>query len=101
MPHNPPLGDDVDERLAVDAERHGPPQFGIVEWRRVAVGQHCRLGSGEAEGDRRRELLQLFGFLGPARLRRQPPGKAGEHLDHGGRRARARAHGAAFDDAPM
>ena len=46
MPHTPsgggsiaaaeialPLGDDVDERLAVEAQRHRPPQIGIVERR--------------------------------------------------------------------
>ena len=34
------LGDDVDEGLAVEAQRHRPPQLGIVEGRLVAVDEH-------------------------------------------------------------
>ena len=34
------VGDDVDIRLAVDRQRHRPPQFGIVEGRRFAVDEH-------------------------------------------------------------
>ena len=61
----------------------------------VGGGQRCRLGGDKAERDRRRELLQLLGFLGAARLRREPPGEAGQHLDHCGRGAGARTHGGA------
>ena len=61
----------------------------------VGRGQCSRLGGDEAERDRRRELLELLGFLGPARLRRQPLGKPREHVEHRLTRARARAHGAA------
>jgi len=41
-----------------------------------------RLGGGEAERERRRELLQALGFLGAAGLRRQPFGQAREHGEH-------------------
>jgi hypothetical protein len=61
----------------------------------VGRGQSSRFGGGEAERDRRRELLEVLGFLGPARLRRQPFGKTREHPEHRGGRARARAHRAA------
>jgi hypothetical protein len=50
----------------------------------VGGSERGRLGRDEAERDRRRELLQLFGFLGPARLRRHPSGEAGEHVQHRG-----------------
>jgi hypothetical protein len=33
------LGDDVDEHLAVDRERHRPPQIGVVEGRLIAVDE--------------------------------------------------------------
>ena len=34
-----PFGDDVDKGLAVERQRHRPPQIGIVERRLVAVDQ--------------------------------------------------------------
>ena len=58
----------------------------------VGRRQHRRFGGGEAERYRRRELLQLFGFLGTPGLRRQPCGEPREHLEHGRGRTRARAH---------
>ena len=61
----------------------------------VAGGQRCGLGGGKAERDRRRELLEVLGFLGAAGLRREPPSEAGQHLEHRRGRARARAHRAA------
>ena len=33
------LGKDVDERLAIETERHRPPQIEAVEWRHSAVDQ--------------------------------------------------------------
>ena len=42
----------------------------------VGGSERGRLGRDEAERDRRRELLQLFGFLGSARLRRLHGGNA-------------------------
>ena len=63
----------------------------------VAGGQRCGLGGDKAERDRRRELLEVIGFLRTAGLRRQPRGKTRQHLDHRGGRAGARAHrGAEF-----
>ena len=58
----------------------------------VGRGQHGRFGGDKAERDRRRELLEMLGFLGAAGLRRQPPGKAREHLEHRRGRAGAGAH---------
>ena len=61
----------------------------------IGRGQRRRLGGDEAERDRRRELLEALGFLGAARLRRQPLGEPGQHVEHRGGRARAGAHGVA------
>ena len=58
----------------------------------VGWDQRGGLGCGEAERDRRRELLQVLGFLRAARLRRQPPGEADQHVEHRRGRAGARAH---------
>ena len=60
----------------------------------VGRSQCSRLGGDEAERNRRRELLELLRFLGPARLRRQPLGHPREHGEHRIGRARAGAHGA-------
>ena len=51
--------------------------------------QHGRFGGGKAERQRRRELLEVLGFLRAPRLRREPPGEPRQHLEH--RRGRARA----------
>ena len=61
----------------------------------VAGGQRCGLGDDKAECQRRRELLEVFGFLRAAGLRREPSGEAGQHFEHRRGRARARAHRAA------
>ena len=61
----------------------------------VGRGQRRRLGSDKAECDRRRELLEVFGFLRAAGLRREPFGETGQHFEHCRWRTRARAHRAA------
>ena len=61
----------------------------------VAGGQRSGLGGDKAECQRRRELLEVFGFLRAAGLRREPSGEAGQHFEHRRGRARARAHRAA------
>ena len=58
----------------------------------VGRRQHRRFGGDEAERDRRRKLLELFGFLRTPGLRRQACGEPGQHLEHSGGRARACAH---------
>ena len=37
-----PFVEDVDKGLAVEAQRHRPPQIGVVEGRLVAVDQQVR-----------------------------------------------------------
>ena len=61
----------------------------------VAGGQRSGLGGDKAECQRRRELLEVFGFLRAAGLRREPPGNAGQHLEHRHGRTGARTHRAA------
>ena len=52
------LVDDVDERLAVERQRHRPPQFGIVERRLVQVDQHRARHVADIHlADRLRRLL--------------------------------------------
>ena len=59
--------------------------------------QRGRFGGDKAERDRRRELLEMLGFLRAAGLRRQPRGEPRQHLEHRGGRAGTRAHrGAEF-----
>lgn len=51
-------GDDADERLAVEAQRHRPPQVRVVEGRRVAVDDHIAAVVGRKYlADRLRRLL--------------------------------------------
>jgi hypothetical protein len=52
-------------------------------------GQRCGLGGDKAECQRRRELLEVFRFLGAAGLRREPSGEADQHLERRRRRASA------------
>ena len=54
----------------------------------------CRRG-GEAEGDRRGELLKRLGLLGASGLRREQRRELAEHGEEGCRRSRAGAHGGA------
>jgi hypothetical protein len=54
--------------------------------------EHRRFGGGEAEGDRRRKLLELLGFLRAAGLRGDLLRKARQHVEHCRGRAGARAH---------
>jgi len=73
------------------SEYRQQPRAGRRFQNKIGCGQCGRFRGGKAERDRRRELLQALGFLGPARLRRQPLGKAREHVEHRGGRARAHA----------
>src|SRR5712671_5602329 len=51
-------GNDVDERLAVEAERHRPPQIGIVEGRHIPVDDQIAADvGGEYLADRLRRLV--------------------------------------------
>ena len=61
----------------------------------VGRGQRGRFGGDKAERDRRRELLEVFGFLGAAGLRRQTSGKPRRASRASRRRAGAGAHGVA------
>ena len=58
------LCQDVDERLAVERERHCPPQIGIVEGRQIAVddqiaGDVCREHLADCVRRLARDVLQL------------------------------------------
>ena len=67
-----PLGDDVDKRLAVEAQRHRAPQFGIVEGRRLAVDDQVAVdGARVFIADRARHLALDVGQI----WRRQPAGQ--------------------------
>ena len=52
-------------------------------------------GGGEAQRDRRRELLEAVAFLRAAGLRRQPLAEPVQHLEHRGGGAGAGSHGTA------
>ena len=91
------VGDLVQDELCLGQfgeDREQPRAGGRFE-NEVGRRECCRLGGDEAKRDRRRELLELFGFFRPAGLRSQPRGKTREHLEHRGGRAGARAHRAA------
>ena len=91
------LGDLVqgEPRFGELGEDRQQPRAGGRFQHEVGRSQRSRLGGDEAERDRRRELLEALGFLGAPRLRRQPLGEAGEHLEHRRGRTRAGAHRAA------
>jgi hypothetical protein len=82
-------------RFGKFGENRQQPRAGRRLQNQVGRGDRGGFGGGETERDRRRKLLQAFGFLRPARLRRQPRAEPRQHLGHGGGRAGAGAHGAA------
>jgi hypothetical protein len=88
------LGDLVEKKPRPGELGKDRQQPGSGRWfeQQIGGGQRRRRGGDKAECQRCRELLQPRGFFRAARLRRQPRGKARQHLEHGRSRAGAGAH---------
>ncbi len=84
----------IKELVELPERRPGIGALEIVLGAEQALAAGLTLAAGDhAERDRCGELLQPLGLLGTARVRRQPLGKPGKHLQH--RRWRVRAGGRA------
>ena len=57
----------------------GYARIGFTD-RQIRRRQHRRFGGGKAKRQRRRELLEVLGFLRAPYLGREPPGKPRQHL---------------------
>src|SRR5207248_4014649 len=81
-----PLCNDINKRLAVDAERHRAPEFRVVEWRLLAIDDQVPVyRTGRLLADRVRQLAHDV----LDHRRRQPAGDvelAGDKRQYRGRR---------------